>query len=202
MQSIVISDPRPDWAADYRAIANHLRGLFNPRPVSGTTPTSPGVVRIDHIGSTAVTGLAAKDVIDVQITVCELADQTVIERLTQAGYQRRDDIRFDNLVGLASDDPALAKHYLTQPPDRRAAHIHVREQGRLNQIYPLLFRDYLRAEPTTRAAYAKVKRALAARFADDPSAYYAIKDPYMDTVYQAACLWRDAVGWQVDQRYI
>ena len=191
MQQIVISEPNPGWADEYRAIAKDLRALLN-----------QDALRIDHIGSTAVPGLAAKDVIDLQITVSDLTDTTSITRLTQAGYELRDDIEFDNLVGRPTDDPALQKRYLTEPEGERPIHIHVRETGRLNQIYALLFRDYLRADATTRSAYAQIKRELAARFPNNASAYYAIKDPYMDTVYQAACLWRDATSWTPDEDYL
>lgn len=191
MQQIVISEPNPGWADEYRAIAKDLRALLN-----------QDALRIDHIGSTAIPGLAAKDVIDLQITVSDLTDTTSITRLTQAGYELRDDIEFDNLVGRPTDDPALQKRYLTEPDGERPIHIHVRETGRLNQIYALLFRDYLRADATTRSAYAQIKRQLAARFPDNASAYYAIKDPYMDTIYQAACLWRDATSWTPDEDYL
>ena len=191
MQQIVISEPNPDWAGEYRVIAEDLRALLK-----------QDAGRIDHIGSTAVPGLAAKDVIDLQITVSDLTEPTTITRLTQAGYELRDEIEFDNLVGRSSDDPALQKRYLTEPQGQRPIHIHVRETGRLNQIYALLFRDYLRADATTRSAYAQIKRQLAARFPDNASAYYAIKDPYMDTIYQAACLWRDATSWTPDEDYL
>jgi len=191
MNPIQLSEPQAGWAAEFEAIARDLRAHLS-------RPEEP-VTRIDHIGSTAVVGLAAKDVIDIQLTVTKLSNRSAIGPLTKRGYQLRDDIRFDNLVGMPDNDPQLAKHYLTQPPGQRAVHVHVREQGRINQEYPLLFRDFLRADANVRQAYERIKRELAQRFPNDSSAYYAIKDPYMDTIYAAACLWRDATGWQQDQ---
>ena len=184
-------DYQPRWVAEFQGIARQMRARLPDQ-----------VTRIDHIGSTSVVGLAAKDVIDLQLTVTDLTDNSTTATLIELGYQLRADLRFDNLVGLAEDDRELEKHYLAQAPNQREIHIHVREQGRLNQQYPLLFRDYLRADARTRAAYDQVKRELATRFAYDRHAYYAIKDPYMDTIYQAACLWRDANGWQPDNDYL
>jgi len=79
--------------------------------------------------------------------------------------------------------------------------IHIREQGRINQRYALLFRDFLRYDSVVRDAYAAVKKELAKRFSSDRDAYYAIKDPYMDTIYQAAKLWAKLSDWKQDDGY-
>ncbi len=144
---------------------------------------------VDHIGSTAVQGLAAKDVIDIQISVADLDCPDLISIISALGYDHRPGLR-DNFVGLADDSPELNKLYFCELPGEREVHIHVRQLGRLNQQYSLLFRDYLRADLVVRAAYQRVKQTLAVRFAHDPEAYYAIKDPYMDTIYRAALLWQ------------
>ncbi len=73
--------------------------------------------------------------------------------------------------------------------------MHVREQGRLNQRYPLLFRDYLRADSVAAEAYAQVKRALAIAAPDDWDTYYAVKDPVCDVIIAAAEHWAVRVGW-------
>ena len=59
----------------------------------------------------------------------------------------------------------------------RRVNLHVRLQGRSNQRYALLFRDYLRAHPRAAAAYGQAKTALAHYRADDIEAYYGVKDP-------------------------
>jgi GrpB-like predicted nucleotidyltransferase (UPF0157 family) len=59
----------------------------------------------------------------------------------------------------------------------------------------LLFRDYLRAHPATAAAYAELKRRLAAALAD-PDSYPEVKDPAVDLIYLAAEEWAAAVGWE------
>ena len=71
----------------------------------------------------------------------------------------------------------------------------------MNQEYALLFRDYLRAETSVRDAYGAIKKELADRFGDDVDAYYAIKDPHMDTVYHAAKLWAKLEHWKQDDDF-
>ena len=80
-----------------------------------------------------------------------------------------------------------------QPPGWRRIHVHVRRQGSPNQRYPLLFRDYLRAHPHSAATVERIKRALAAYHADDNVAYYAIKDPAYDLIWDAAQEWAAVV---------
>jgi GrpB-like predicted nucleotidyltransferase (UPF0157 family) len=70
-------------------------------------------------------------------------------------------------------------------------------KGNPNQRYPLLFRDYLHANPEAAEAYARIKRALARYHADDIDAYYEVKDPVCDLIFQAAELWaKELVGNQ------
>jgi len=71
----------------------------------------------------------------------------------------------------------------------------VRVQGRANQRYPLLFRDYLRSHPATAAAYAELKRRLSQSLAD-PENNPEVKDPAVDLIYLAAEEWAAATGWQ------
>ena len=66
--------------------------------------------------------------------------------------------------------------------------------GNANQRYALLFRDYLRAHPSTAEAYGSLKRGLAA-VAPDVDAYSDLKDPACDLIYLAAEDWAAATGW-------
>ena len=70
----------------------------------------------------------------------------------------------------------------------------MRVQGRANQRYPLLFRDYLRTHPATAEAYAELKRRLAQHLAD-PKTYPDVKDPAVDLIYLAAEDWASVTGW-------
>lgn len=180
-----IVDYQPTWPAEFAAIAATLRGSLGAL-----------ALRIDHIGSTSVPGLAAKDIIDVQITVAALAPE-VLATLTALGYIRPEGIWCDhrppNSTGPDSD---WDKWFLREPQTQRMTNTHVRVLGRPNQRYPILFRDYLRAHPATAAAYAELKRRLARELAD-PMTYPAVKDPAVDLIYFAAEDWAAATNWHM-----
>jgi GrpB-like predicted nucleotidyltransferase (UPF0157 family) len=174
------------WPGEFRAIAAVLRqGLGRL------------AVRIDHIGSTAVPGLAAKDIIDIQIAVVSLAPSTGLAAAMQAlGYSLPPEPYRDHVPpGYVGAGTEWEKIYFRAPAGQRRTNTHVRVLGRANQRYPLLFRDYLRAHPRPAEAYARLKRQLAANLAD-PETYPDVKDPAVDLIYLAAEDWAAATGWQ------
>lgn len=71
----------------------------------------------------------------------------------------------------------------------------MRQAGRDNQRCALLFRDYLRAAPTTAAAYGQIKEGLARLQPEDRDAYYDIKDPVCDIIIDAATRWAAETGY-------
>ena len=159
-------------------------------------------IRIDHIGSTSVPGLAAKDIIDIQITLESLDNaEEFCEKMKSAGYQQRGGIRNDCLIG-ESDDNKLRKLYFREAYGDRRTHIHVRQQGLLNQEFPLLFRDYLRANESVRMAYELIKQRLANIYPESINGYLYIKDPVMDIIYQGAKEWAKNTHWQPDNSYL
>jgi GrpB-like predicted nucleotidyltransferase (UPF0157 family) len=182
-REIVIVEYRSTWAQEYATIAARLREALGEMGL-----------RIDHIGSTAVPGLAAKDVIDVQVTVRDLTPE-LEPAFLRAGYLRRldvtDDHRPPTAAGAAED---WQKQYY-QPPD---AHIHVRRAGSANGRYALLFRDYLRAHPLAAAAYAQAKQALARHAPTDWDLYYDVKDPICDILMAGAEDWAASTGWHTE----
>ena len=154
-------------------------------------------LRIDHIGSTSVPGLAAKDIIDIQITV-EALTAEVETALNHAGYQRIERITQDHLPPGMDDDPETWRKWLFKPQARqRPTNVHVRLPGRANQRYALLFRDYLRAHRPIALGYAQVKIAVVKYHPeDDMDAYYDIKDPVCDIIIGGAEYWATTTGWQ------
>lgn len=153
-------------------------------------------VRIDHIGSTAVPGLAAKDVIDMQVTVRELS-VPVEPALASLGYERNPHITADHQPpGVSGPDTDWHKWLFRPPAEQRRSNLHVRMAGRPNQRYALLFRDYLRAHPLARDAYAIIKQQLARYHPLDADAYYDIKDPVCDIIWGAAEDWARINNWQ------
>ena len=179
-----IVPPERGWPSEFQAIAASLRRALGAL-----------ALRIDHIGSTAVPDLPAKDVIDIQVTVASLS-QDVIAALTSAGYAQPQGIRRDHRPpGSTGPDSDWAKFYFMPPHGQRRTNLHVREDGKPNQRYPLLFRDYLRGHPATAQAYAELKRRLSQSLAD-PQTYPDVKDPAVDLIYLAAEEWAAATDWQ------
>jgi len=141
-------------------------------------------VRIDHIGSTAVPGLAAKPVVDIQVSVRSLEPVDPFrEPLERIGYVYR------------ADNPERTKRYFREPPGHRRTHIHVRQLGSFSQQVPLLFRDYLRSHPPAAAEYAEVKRRCAALFRNDRQGYVEAKDSFVWEVIRNADAWAQRIGW-------
>jgi dephospho-CoA kinase len=147
-------------------------------------------LRVDHVGSTAVEGMDAKDVIDIQVTVAsmEVADE-IADALAAIGYPRREHITTDIAHG---GDPALWQKRIHGAADPgRPANIHMRVDGWPNQRFALLFRDWLVANPGVREEYLKVKRH--ALTAPD---YAEAKEPWFLDAYRRAWEWADANGWR------
>jgi GrpB-like predicted nucleotidyltransferase (UPF0157 family) len=110
--------------------------------------------------------------------------------LTPLGYALHDGVTHDHVPPGRDPTPTeWRKLYFRTPAGQRPTHLHVRETGRANQRYALLFRDYLRAAPAAAAAYGRVKAALARLHPEDQDAYYDVKDPVCDLIIDAAEHW-------------
>jgi GrpB-like predicted nucleotidyltransferase (UPF0157 family) len=173
------------WPAEFAALGQALRAALGPH-----------AQRIDHIGSTSVPGLAAKDRIDIQLTIADFgAFSDVGARLQSIGYTLAPGLVADHQPpGWHGPADQWAKRFFRPPAGQRATNLHVRANGRANQRYALLFRDYLRAHPACAAAYAELKRRLAASLRD-PDAYPDVKDPACDIIMSAAEDWARVAGW-------
>jgi GrpB-like predicted nucleotidyltransferase (UPF0157 family) len=186
MISIVAYDT--SWPEAFISVAQPLR-----------TALGDVALRIDHIGSTSVPGLAAKDIIDVQVTVKDFScTSQLVSALGSLGYSLIPHITGDHLPPLYQGPEADWEKRMFRPPaNQRPIHLHIRALGRPNQRYPLLFRDYLRAHPVASAAYAQIKTSLSQRHPDDIDFYYDIKDPLCDIVIDAAEDWAQETSWQM-----
>jgi len=186
---IEIVDPKPEWPTEFARLADVLR-----------TGLGPLALRVDHIGSTAVPGLPAKDVIDLQVGVVELS-AAVADAISRLGFVPFPQADRDHVPPGQSPSAHTArvngweKFLFTEPSGDRRANVHVRRVDAPNFRFALLFRDYLVAHPSSAAAYAELKRRLAAGLADAAS-YPTAKDPAVDLVYFAAEAWAAAVGWE------
>lgn len=113
-------------------------------------------VQIEHIGSTAVPGLAAKPIIDVVVTMDDItAEEDYLDALLDAGYELR--VR----------EPG---HRLVRTPERDV-HVHLYERGDPAVAEYLLLRDHLRSDAQDRELYESTKRTLLSQRWDDMNAY-------------------------------
>ena len=180
---VTIVEPKATWPAEFDSIAAILRKALGPL-----------ALRIDHIGSTAVSDLPAKDLIDIQVAVATLDREGLAPALARAGFLDREDIGQDHRPpGTTGPDEEWRKLFF-QASSGRPVNVHVRVAGAPNQRYALLFRGYLRTHPRSAAAYARLKRALAA-LGIDPGVYADVKDPACDLIFIAAEDWAVRSGW-------
>lgn len=131
-------------------------------------------VRIEHVRSTSVPGLAAKPIVDVQVSVADLDDEAVsVPPIEGVGLQ------------LRSRDE-LHRYFRPFRGAPRDIHVHVCHVGSTWEREHLLFRDYLRDHAEARDAYRRAKRAAAARWADDGFAYTDAKTEVILQILAAA----------------
>jgi GrpB-like predicted nucleotidyltransferase (UPF0157 family) len=177
---VTIADPDPRWPDEFLVIEQRL----------GDATAGEGVMRIDHIRSTSVPHLPAKDIIDIQITVTD--DDSLYgvgAALAARGWRLSQcETRDHHVAWLPADLAEWRKAFLTQPDGERRVHVHVRIHGRANQRYALLFRDFLRTHPDAAQGYLLVKLGLAV-LAPDIGSYADAKDPTCDLIYRAAETW-------------
>jgi dephospho-CoA kinase len=147
------------------------------------------VLRIDHIGSTSVEGLPAKDLIDIQIMVPSDGDaSTVAEAATAAGF-----VRVPGLWhGRDRDGARHPEQVCVDADPGRPVNINIRSADRPVARDALLFRDWLRASPDARARYRAVKSDLAGRQVDD---YGDGKEPFISAALHEAEAWASRSGW-------
>jgi dephospho-CoA kinase len=181
-----IGEPDPSWPAQAARLTAKLVAALGDR-----------APRIEHIGSTSVPGLAAKDVLDIQVGVTSLADADrpdVVADLARRGFARVPDITGDNPHPAGSSATGWSKRFHASMDPGRAANIHVREIGSPGWVFALQFRDWLRANPEEVGRYAAMKRALAARH-DSTGEYAAAKEPWFTDAYLRVVDWAGRTSW-------
>lgn len=173
----------PSWPRRFEHLAARLRRVMG-----------PGAVRIDHVGSTAVAGIPAKDVIDIQVTVVTLKAVDALQgKLEEAGFFGRQ--AFDEPKPEHPDVSEWEKRFYGYADPGNVAQIHFRPIDSPGQRFALLFRDWLRADPEARSDYAQAKGELAAK-ADSTTAYGEAKEPWFHSEgWPRAHRWAEASGW-------
>lgn len=146
----------------------------------------PVAVRTEHIGSTAVPGLAAKPIIDIQVSVVDPEDEaSYVPAIEGLG------------VALRSREAEGHRYFRPAGSRKRTVQIHVCRMGSDWERNHLLFRDYLRAEEALRRTYADLKRHLARRYRDDRIAYNEGKTAFILGAMADAAAWASRTGWQL-----
>jgi GrpB-like predicted nucleotidyltransferase (UPF0157 family) len=190
---VEIAEPSPAWPAAFEAARREIAPL-------------PGVVRVEHIGSTSVPGLAAKPILDLMVGVEDAAlldtsaeepwstastwslaprgpaaHVALVRALTDRGFVYRGDGGFEAHLFLRRDSGG-----------RRSHHLHVVRVGAAYWVDHLLFRDFLRAHPERAAAYAALKRRLAVELPESRP-YTEAKTAFVERALAEARIW-DASG--------
>jgi len=154
-------------------------------------------VAVEHIGSTSVPGLAAKDVIDIQVGVRRLSDADApefVKALADKGFPRVEGNDQDTVHPWAPDPSSWAKRFHGSADPGRVTHVHVREHGSPGWESARLFRDWLVANPPERDDYVDLKRALA-QTAASTTDYALAKEPWMARALERARVWARHTGW-------
>jgi GrpB-like predicted nucleotidyltransferase (UPF0157 family) len=166
--AVLIADYDPDWAALADAELRRMEEALGEL-----------AVRLEHVGSTAVPGLAAKPILDLQLSVDAIEPrERYVEPLEGLGY----------LFVPAPESPDY--HLFAKPPQRpRTHHLHVCEAGSEHEFRHLAVRDFLRAHADEATRYAALKRQVVARHPQDRLAYIEGKDDYVRALEERAVAW-------------
>lgn len=167
--AISVVDYDPSWPMVFEAEKARLKAALG-----------DVALRIEHVGSTSVLGLAAKPIIDTDVYVREIEPMHPYrEPLESLGYVFEFDLEFPDL------------HFFGYPDKRpRRFHVHVAEAGSRHEIRHLAVRDFLRSHPEVAAGYAELKRSLMAAHPGDHDAYVDGKAALMVELEARALDWR------------
>jgi GrpB-like predicted nucleotidyltransferase (UPF0157 family) len=180
-RAVAVVEYDPNWPSEYAYLARRLRAALGDRALA-----------VDHVGSTSVPGLAAKDCIDAQVRVAELSP-VLIDLLESTGFRCRPEPW--NRAEI-SNGRHCEKLVFAPPVGERATNIHIRRADGPNARFSLLFRDYLRADPAARDAWGAFKQRLA-QSVPDLADYGQIKAPATTLLIQAAERWATESHWTV-----
>ena len=162
-REIKLVDYDPAWPKKFEAHAERIADALG-----------AAALRIEHVGSTSVPGLAAKPVIDILVVVPDSADESAyLPQLQAAGYVLR--VR----------EPDWNEHRMLRTPERDV-HVHVYSAGCREILRLLTFRDRLRRNADDRSLYERTKRELAAREWPDMNAYADAKTEVIESILAAS----------------
>ena len=163
------------WPQEFSEIGKKMRDALGPI-----------ALRIDHIGSTSIPGLAAKPIIDIQISVDSLEPvEPFLKPLKKLGYCWRKGKKYEK-----------TKRYFRETQGMRRTHVHVRKLGSWHQQFPLLFRDYMRVHKPDCDKYEFVKKELAQQYRNEREKYTDSKNDIFWEIIARADRWAANTGWE------
>jgi GrpB-like predicted nucleotidyltransferase (UPF0157 family) len=171
---------RPEWPTEFEQLAERLRHALGDLAVA-----------VDHVGSTSVPGLSAKDCIDVQVRMRSIDEGRDVPLLAAIGFRCRPEAWNRSEVSAGQ---RCRKLVFAPPVGARSCNVHLRENIGPNARYALLFRDYLRADEAARRAWGGFKERLAVSVPDLLD-YGQIKAPATEVLMAAAERWAADTGW-------
>jgi dephospho-CoA kinase len=181
-RSLRIVDYDPTWPAQAERLIGRIRYALGPG------------ADVTHVGSTAVPGMPAKDLIDLMLALPTLdAADALAGTLAAAGLPRRAGEWADNARGVPGETWPKRLHGGADPG--RPVNLHLRVAGSPGWRFALLMRDHLRTDPAAREGYAATKARWAAEHPDIGS-YAEAKEPWFDAEAEAAHDWAERTGWQ------
>jgi dephospho-CoA kinase len=185
----VLVAPNPDWSRQASLLMARIKAA-----------APDDVVAIDHVGSTAIPGLEAKDVIDLQLAVedLETADR-ISPLLAAAGFPPFPDVLADHPRPSSPHPSEWRKRLHGNADPGRDVNLHIRVVGSPGWRYALCFRDWLRADASALEAYRAEKRRVAALHANDTSTVgYAVdKEAWFTEVADPGMEdWVKRSGWK------
>ncbi|HEX5542029.1 MAG TPA: dephospho-CoA kinase [Micromonospora sp.] len=180
---VLLREPDPSWPAQFTRIAARIRHAVG------------ADVRIDHVGLTAVPGLPAEDLLDIQVGVAGMAEADAFtDRLAAAGFPPSLSPGW-NLSGLAGQGATggTERQHASADPGR-PVNLYVRVIGSPAWRSALLIRDHLRADERERAGFTALHRTLVGE-SPDRDVYAEGLRPWLETEYPRAEQWATATGW-------
>lgn len=183
----VVGPPDETWPVQAERVIARLRLAAGARALA-----------VDHVGSTAVPGLSAKDVLDIQVSVASFEDADALgEPLAEAGFPLLAEFDRDDVHPAVDPDPARWRKRVHVNADPvRWANVHVRVAGTPGWRLAFLVRDWLRADEQARREYDELKRCAAADHAAGTIAEYSrAKAPWFADGVLRAQEWARRTGW-------
>jgi GrpB-like predicted nucleotidyltransferase (UPF0157 family) len=163
-EPIAVVDYDPHWLALFETLRAEVAGALGDLALA-----------VEHVGSTAVPGLAAKPIIDIDVLLRSASDLSVcMERLAALGYEHRGDLGIPEREAFAALPGRPTHHLYVCPPESREFRRHV------------ALRDYLRTHPSDASSYGELKRSLAIRYRDERSAYADGKREFIESLLRIA----------------